>query len=54
MTKGLHRLAIMEKSRYDTEKSIYSINQDLVIKNAKVTLSWKEIEGEWFDTTYTI
>ncbi len=47
LTKGNHRIAFMQKSRYGTENFVYSISQDKLLKNWKSPIKWTEIEERW-------
>lgn len=47
LTKGNHRIALMQKSRYGTENFVYSISLDTVLKNDKTPIKWSEIEENW-------
>lgn len=47
LTKGNHRIAFMQKSRYGTENFVYSISLDTVLKNDKTPIKWSEIEENW-------
>ena len=44
VTKGNHRIAVMKKSRYDTENFVYSIANDVLLKN----------NDQWIDLKYPI
>ena len=47
LTKGNHRIAFMQKSRYGTENFVYSISRDRVLKNDKTPIKWSEIEENY-------
>ncbi len=47
LTKGNHRIAFMQKSRYGTENFAYSISLDLLLKDWKSPIKWSEIEERW-------
>ncbi len=42
-----HRMAFMQKSRYDVENFVYSINSNKVLKNDKYPISWPQIKEKW-------
>lgn len=52
LTKGNHRIAFMQKSRYGTENFVYSISLDTVLKNDKTPIKWSEIEENWPSPDY--
>ncbi|GAB5418453.1 MAG: hypothetical protein Crog4KO_33330 [Crocinitomicaceae bacterium] len=43
--KDGERIAVMKKSRYDTENFIYSIERGEILKGDKRPIKWSEIEG---------
>lgn len=47
LTKHNHRIAFMQKSRYDTENYVFSINQNKVLKANKIPIKWTEIKEKW-------
>ncbi len=47
MTEKGHRLAFMQKSRYDSENFVYSINQDKLLKDDKLPIKWSQIKENW-------
>lgn len=46
-----HRLAFMQKSRYDSENFVYSINQDELLKGDKLPIKWVQIKENWLFPT---
>ena len=47
LTKGEHRIAFMQKSRYGTENFVYSISLGVLLKDRKSPIKWSEIEENW-------
>lgn len=47
ITKGGHRLALMQKSRYETENFVYSIDNDMLLKDDKTPINWSGIEENY-------
>jgi hypothetical protein len=47
MTEDNHRIAFMQKSRFDTENFIYSIDDKKVLKDDKNPIEWKAIKEKW-------
>ncbi len=47
LTKGNHRIAFMQKSRYGTENFVYSISLNQILKNDKTPIKWSEIQENW-------
>lgn len=49
ITKGDHRIAWMQKSRYDSENFVFSLNRNKVLKSDKKPIKWSEIEEKWME-----
>ena len=47
ISHGGHRLALMQKSRYDTENFVYSVDNKVLLKSSKLPIKWSEIKEEW-------
>ncbi len=47
ISQGGHRLALMQKSRYDTENFVYSIDRKKLLKSTKLPIKWSEIKERW-------
>ncbi|XOV68625.1 MAG: hypothetical protein ACFHU9_05480 [Fluviicola sp.] len=47
ISQGGHRLALMQKSRYDTENFVYSIDRKKLLKSTKIPIKWSEIKERW-------
>ena len=51
MTEKGHRLAFMQKSRYDSENFVYSISLDKLLKDDKLPIKWTQIKEKWLFPT---
>ena len=47
LTRKGHRIAFMEKSRFDTENFVFSIDNNKLLKGNKDTIYWEDIEKNW-------
>ena len=47
LTKKRHRIAFMEKSRFDAENFVFSIDNNKLLKGNKDTIFWDDIEKNW-------